>query len=343
MSRAEVQPPSSPLLPNRQLTHTSDRLKAARAPDSLVNLALAAETHGISSWQHRVLALQRSRAYSIAFITLLLLDVCAAITALLLNTSFPECETVRRFASCETNSTVLLERGWNATWAEHETELQHFAVLRCDDGRHSSARLAEGVLAIFSICVLSIFVFELMVVVSALWKCIWRTSRFFRWLSTFDFVILTSALCIEAYLLSVGYPTAGDRGLQGSSPVLVLISRFYRYFQLARRSYALIGRVTRTHNLSTKGVLEKKAAIDSELEGYREQQLLARAEGTERVHPSKLVLQVQCMLLSWFKARRGRVPNPSAPRAFGNPATGRQAHTRRGPSPPTPTSAPLSP
>ena len=39
-------------------------------------------------------------------------------------------------------------------------------------------------------------------------------------------------------------------------------------------------------------VLNKKIAIDKELETYREQQLVARAETDERVHASKLVLQV---------------------------------------------------
>lgn len=254
----------------------SDRLRAVRAPAAAVNMSLVEEAHGSRCWQYSFLLVQRTRGYTLAFVTLLLLDVCAAITVLLLNTSYPECATVTQLARCEAN--VTLPAGVSVQPA-------------CDEKQ--AARAAGAALAVFSLITLSIFLTEVLLLLAALWNCLSRTGLTFRLLLFTDIFVLSFALGIESYLLSVGYQTAGERGLQASSPMLVLISRGYRYIQLARRSYAIIGRVTRSNSGSAKSVLEKKAEIDHELEGYREQQLLARVEDTGRVHPSKLVLQVR--------------------------------------------------
>lgn len=268
----------SPPLAARQPTLTSDRLRAAHAPSTLVNISLVEERHGNRSWQHRFLTAQRTQGYTVAFITLLLIDVCAAISLLLLSSSYPDCATIVELASCEANVTSAMPPGLS---------LQ----LVCDENQ--SARAAQTALAIVSLVVLVLFVAEMALHLFAVWKCLPRTAFSFRLLLFSDFAILTLALCIESYLLSVGYPTAGQRGLQGSSPVLVLVSRGYRYIQLARRSYAVIGRATRSHSGSAKAVIESKTKVEHELEGYRERQLLARVEDTGRVHPSKLVLQVR--------------------------------------------------
>ena len=282
----------------------STQLKRAGAPSMLINLALVEERHGKGSWQYHLLALQKTRRYTAAFIALLLCDATAAIIGLLLSTAYPPCVNIKALASCPANSstvTVIDDGVVTSTTTTSDVEPEP-SCSESGYGAFAAAMLAVTVISMFSIVT---FLVESLLVSAALGPLLLRTSRSFRLWTVLDLLILTFALGVESYLLLVKHPTASERAVRTSSPALVLLSRGYRYVQLARRSYTLLRRVHTTRK-SGRELIEggeaqrARSELDGALEERRNELLIARQESGEgRVHPSKLVLQVCAdMLLS---------------------------------------------
>ncbi|EOD40299.1 hypothetical protein EMIHUDRAFT_460356 [Emiliania huxleyi CCMP1516] len=282
----------------------STLLKRAGAPSMLINLALVEERHGKGSWQYRLLALQKTRRYTAAFIALLLCDATAAILGLLLSTAYPPCVNIKALASCPANSstvTVIDDGVITSTTTTSDVEPEP-SCSESGYGAFAAAMLAVTVISMLSIVT---FLAESLLVSAALGPLLLRTSRSFRLWTVLDLLILTFALGVESYLLLVKHPTASERAVHTSSPALVLLSRGYRYVQLARRSYTILRRVHHTRK-SGRDLIEggeaqrARSELDGALEERRNELLIARQESGEgRVHPSKLVLQVCAdMLLS---------------------------------------------
>ena len=211
----------------------STLLKRAGAPSMLVNLALVEERHGKGSWQYRLLALQKTRRYTAAFIALLLCDATAAILGLLLSTAYPPCVNIKALASCPANSstvTVIDDGVITSTTTTSDVEPEP-SCSESGYGAFAAAMLAVTVISMLSIVT---FLVESLLVSAALGPLLLRTSRSFRLWTVLDLLILTFALGVESYLLLVKHPTASERAVHTSSPALVLLSRGYRYVLQSR-------------------------------------------------------------------------------------------------------------
>lgn len=210
-------------------------------------MAAVAERDGPSSWQAKMVRTLQSQDVQIGLIVLLLLDVIFIFTELFIEAEYPTCHTMSQRAVSCCPAVPLEARQLRDHFVVHDEaneklayQMGHFAecpspfvAAPADNGlqclNNDWAHAMHDWLTLGSLCILSIFLFELLALLAALGSLFLRS-----WAYILDLAIISSSLSIMlyVYLARAHGSAAGDvmalEELQG----FVMLARCWRFVRV---------------------------------------------------------------------------------------------------------------